>query len=291
MNLKRLEIELSKLGSGITNLSWLRAEAGRMKDHAISRSDENLANKLWVYETIIDVHVFYTEAFNLLKKRAYLNGWISLEKAEIQISALKKHLHLVKDNFKIRFVENMVAKYQTLFPYRLFSSSEFLEQEITCSICDQKISLRQSCGHRIGELYMGEYCLRNITKAELLGIAVVQNPVNKYAALFAESDDLQYRDQVQFGTLNYILAVVKSPYDNWSVEIKETYFPHENHKNLEATDSCPCNSGKKYFDCCLPLPGVHGFHYEFILSNKLLARAKVIERYIPLYLKFRPVSK
>ena len=275
MNLKKLETELSKLGKERLDLSRLLSEATILKKSAVSVQDEDLANKLWVYESILTVHQYYTGAYQELKKKHYGQGWNMLERAEIEINGLKRHIHLVRDNYQIRFLETMISRFQILFPYRIFGSSELLEQEIVCSICDQKVSLRNPCGHRVGELYMGEYCLRMVTKFEILGLALVENPVNKYSVMFQENDDPAYRDKVQFGTLNYILDLIKGPYEQWRVDITEKLFPHSDYSNLNPTDSCPCNSGKNYVDCCLLEPGVRGFDYQFLVKDSTLARAKV----------------
>lgn len=273
MNLKKLTTELSKIGKDRIDFNRLLVEAGLLKKKAISHGDELLANKLWVYESILTAHQYYNEAFKLLRQKKYVQGWNLLERAEIEIGGLKNHLHLVKENYKIKYVENMVQRLQTLFPYRLFASSELLEKEIKCSICEQRVSLRNPCGHRVGELYMGERCLRIVSECDVLGIALVENPVNKYSVMFNESEDLDFRDKEQFGLVNYILSIVKSPYDQWRVEISEKFFPHESYDNLKADDECPCNSGEKYQNCCLAQPGVSGFDYQFRVNNNALARA------------------
>jgi hypothetical protein len=272
MNIKKLETEIERLNLGRPDLDRFLTIAGALKEKAIVTQNESLANKLWVYEAIIITHRYYVQAFALLKRKKYVEGWNLLERAEIEISFVKKHIHLLKENNGIRFIENMVTRFQMLFPYRLFMSSELLEKEITCNICRQIITVRRPCGHRVGELYMGELCLREVTKCEVLGIAMVENPVNKYSQVFNESEDKDFRDNVQFQTLNYILDLVKGPYDQWRLEVSEKLFPHTDYPDLKADDNCPCESGEKYSSCCLHQPGIRGFDYQFRVSDNAFAR-------------------
>jgi len=272
MDIKKLEVELKKLGEKKIDLNLLLAEVSALKDKSIQDKDELTANILWVYKTILEIHKIYNQAFVLLKAKKYNDGWNLLERAEIEVGFLKPHLHLVKGNYKMRFIEAAVMKLQSLFPYRLFISTEMLSLEEICGICRKKISVRNPCGHIIGQLYMEEMCFREASKMDFLGTAIVENPVNKYSVMFQENEDVQIRDKDQFGNLNYLLNLIKSPYESWTLEISQRSLPHSNFPNLKPTDPCPCRDGKNYSECCLLEDGIQYFHYQFDVNKDAIAR-------------------
>ena len=274
MEIRKLELEIDSLGQRTINFDVLISGAGNLLDRYAALNQEVLANKCWVYQTIAYIHKIYNQAFNLLKSKKYIEGWNLLERVEIEIGFLKRHLHLVAKNYRINFIDANVAKLQSLFPYQLFASSEFISKDVICNVCGKKVTVRSPCGHLPGELYMGTMCTRTVTESVMLGLALVQNPVNKYSVIFEQSEDAKIRDTQQFGNLNYILGFLKAPYDVWSLEISTKLFPHTNYHELKPDDYCPCREGKLYKDCCILKEGIQGFHYQLGLNKSALAKAK-----------------
>ena len=272
MTLNKFEAALDKLGIVTINIDHLIAEAEKLKEQSINAMDEPTANKLWVYQTILEIHKSFNQAFQLLNAKRYEAGWGKLERVEIEIGFLKRHLHMVKKNYKIKFIESIVINLQALFPFQLFGSNEMIYLETICDICHQKVTINNPCGHIPGELYMGKFCSRIITKSEFIDLAIVENPVNKYSVIFKENEDPQIRDNRQFGNVNYILCKIKNPYEGWKLEISATTFPHSSQPDSNPDDNCPCGENRPYKDCCLLEDGIHGFHYQFTLPGKAGAR-------------------
>lgn len=272
MEIKKLESALKYLGLRTINFDILISDGERLIDKYAALHQELLANKCWVYQKILYVHKIYNQAFFLLKSKKYNAGWNLLGRVEIEIGFLKKHIHLVDKNYRINFIEANIIKLQALFPYHIFASSEFISKEEVCGICRMNVSVRNPCGHLPGELYMGIMCNREVTISEMLGLALVENPVNKYSVMFNESKDPIIRDNEQFGNLNYILNFLKGPYEPWDMEVTARLFPHTDYPGLQPEDSCPCHEGKLYKDCCFLKEGIQGFHYQFGLSRKASSR-------------------
>lgn len=268
MEINKLEKELNRLGEKKLNIDLLLSKVEFLKKESKEISNEKNLNRLWVISNILHIHKDFCRAFNLLKAKKYNDGWVVLEQIEINISFLKRHAHLVSRNYKIRFIETVVQNLQLLFPYRLFGSTELLEKELKCNICGNIVTIRNYCGHIPGDIYMGEMCIREVTKVEFLGLAIVENPVNKYSVIFTEEDNSEIRDKVQFVNLNYILSRLKGPYDLWRVEIFERIFPFSSYTINSFEELCPCGRAKTYKECCMLRGGIHGFHYEFTIMSK-----------------------
>ena len=45
-------------------------------------------------------------------------------------------------------------------------SPEILEKKVRCNICNSIVSMRNHCGHLIGEIYNGELCVRSVEDME-----------------------------------------------------------------------------------------------------------------------------
>lgn len=271
MSINEIQIELIKLGKEDVSFDNLLEKILNVKKDFASQGKEEEAKHFWICEQIVEIHKGFNEAFTLLKEKKYFDCWCKLERVEITFHFFKKHFEYDKQLFKLYQIEKAIRNLQVIFPYRIFSSIEFLEKEKKCNICDEVVTVRKPCGHRTGEIYGGELCLRVVTKCDLLGIAVVENPVNKYTVLFT-SDPVTNEtiDQYQYDSVDYLMEIVSSPYEPWDLEISTKYLPHSQFVHLGQDDYCPCGSAEKYMNCCLPRQeGVKYLHHEFIVQNPL----------------------
>jgi hypothetical protein len=57
-----------------------------------------------------------------------------------------------------------------------------------CSVCDKDVSIRNPCGHFVGEIYNGEMCFRIVTEVKVLGMSLVENPGNKFYVMFIQDE-------------------------------------------------------------------------------------------------------
>jgi hypothetical protein len=151
-----------------------------------------------------------------------------------------------------------------LYPYRVFFSPELLSLEKRCSICNLIISPRKPCGHRVGEIYNGELTVREVTKAKVLGIAIVEKPVQKYSVLFlVDPETGKSQDHYDYSLIRYLARGLLAPFDGWDYTETKKRHPHSIFTSVKNKDSCPCESGKIYEECCLSTEGVLRPHHEF----------------------------
>nr|WP_315245765.1 SEC-C domain-containing protein [uncultured Flavobacterium sp.] len=273
--LKTIQLLCNKLGFFNIDLIDFIEKIVAYKKEVVASGNESEAKELWIFEQIVEIHKDYNEAFKLLKKRDYYNAWCKLEKIEISFHFLKKHFPFNKTQYKLYFIEKAIRNLQIIFPYRIFSSMEMVEKEKKCSVCGEILKLRSPCGHRPGEIYGGEICFREITDFEIIGIALVENPVNKYSVAFIKgSETEEQKDHYDYSTLDYLMRIINQPYQPWDLVVHNILLPHSNYFNVKEEDACPCGSGKNYQDCCLGQKGVKGLHYEFIYKIQMKQKSK-----------------
>jgi hypothetical protein len=234
----------------------------------IREDKQNEAKLLWIYQTVIEIHKLYRIAFKLLQDKSYYQAWCQLESVEITIHSLKKHFVYDKNQYGLWNIEKAVKNLQVLYPYRLFGSSEILKKKKKCSVCDKEISIRNSCGHIVGEIYNGEMCHRIVTEAEILGVSLVENPGNKYSVMFLKDEKTDEQiDQYNYDIIDYLFNLINSPYEIWDLEVSQRELKKEDYGKIGRNDLCTCNSGKKFKKCCRTKIGEKYPHYEFILTN------------------------
>lgn len=260
--------KLSQLVKPDFSFSELLDEIQLIKEEYVNENNQGEAKKLWCFQTIVSIHKDYNNAFNLLVQKKYYEAWCQLEKIEITFHSLKQHLQFNNNEYLLNFIEKTVRNLQIIYPYKLFGSSEIVKKKAKCGICGKPISIRTNCGHEVGEIYDGEMCYRIITEADVLGLALVENPENKYSVLFTkDSKTGKQIDQYNYNALDYLFEHIKSPYELWELKVTQKLKSHDHYKDIGRNDKCPCNSKLKYKNCCLKNEGVKYLHYEFLVEN------------------------
>ena len=249
---RQLQTKRASLDADIKN------EILKLKAQAISEGDEAGANALWCYETIFDVQNEYYNAYANMKRavelsdeldeegydspksRAYESARNGFDRSDIKISALETNFCILDnalDDFYISEIKVDIQRLLPLFPYRIFTSRETIIKREECSICGKTISVRNSCGHKVGKLYMGVMCCKKIVDMELLNLNIVTKPFDRYAILKVQGQ------KFDFSLLDYIVPRIK-PYTEWNYKIEKRLLPE--YKRTGRNDCCPCGSGKKF---------------------------------------------
>lgn len=159
-----------------------------LKVGAVTANDQTAAKEIWCLQEALRAQTLFLTAFDLMKDESFYNAWCALEQAELALSRLEHHHRQDWPTFHLDFIHGYIPKWQALFPYKLFLSPEYLKHEEKCSICGTVVtSPRIQCGHEVGEIYDGDMCCRLVSDAEVLAVAFVENPVQKYSVPFAGS--------------------------------------------------------------------------------------------------------
>ena len=237
-----------------------------IKAQAVQKNDQETAKQVWCYEKINDIQQNYLSAFSKMKEGGFYEAWSLLEHIEIGLNSLVRHFVENSDDvYKLKFIEKHNKQFQSLFPYKFFSSPAILQLEKKCSICDKVVSIREPCGHKKFEIYNGEECGYVITKIECLEISIVPDPIQKYSVLFVrDSETDQQFDHYDYSIVKYAVDGLRTPFDPWDLRWTKTRQPHSLFQHIDSNDKCPCGSGKKYRKCCLRRSGVLRPHVEFL---------------------------
>jgi hypothetical protein len=236
--------------------------------------DEPHANHWALLQMIFEAQNNYIRVYSLFKSQEYYASWCLLERIEIDIKSILRLHQFVDDEYRIKFIFEYVRKLQSLFPYKIFGSSEFIKEIVRCGICNELVTLRKRCAHVKGQLYMGRMCVHNVEKAHFLAFSIVDVPFNKYsvAGVTGKADD----DYV-YTNLEYLQQIIDHPFNEWRTEDSKVFKPHDEF-TAGRNDQCPCCSGKKYKNCCLHKPGVEIDNTEFILKYPTLNSQKMLRK-------------
>lgn len=238
-----------------------------VKADAVASGNQPLASAVWCLQRIADAQDHYLAAFELCKRRAFYGGWCELEKAEVRLTWLLRHFVDSEDKFGIRVLCDRIPKIQRLFPYRLFLSPGLLIKKAKCSICEEVISPRKSCGHRRFGLYNGEMCGRVIVECEALEVSIVERPVQKYSVAFPQG-----LGSYNYGLVDYLMKGIDSPWSDWEVKVekrrraKPDYDPRR-YGGFGRNHPCACGSGKKFKKCCLYNMDEEYEHFQFFFKD------------------------
>lgn len=224
------------------------------------------ANKLWAIRTVIEIHFEFAVVFELLQQGEYYKAWCNAERVEIKCKNLHRNF---SDVFKlVKDLYESIICLQVLFPYTIFSSYVINVKSERCSICNQIRSIRHDCGHRKGYVYNGELCCNIVEDFEFIGIDIVDNPVNKYAVLFATSKDGEREDNYDYRLVKGLMKYWQKPFQHWTYDICHTHKPLSDFPGLSNNDLCPCGSGLNYADCCKSDPeGIKHRIFQFHVQD------------------------
>ncbi len=270
MKNEEIVARLNDLHLQIFPLEDLAAHVQANKTQSVKDGDQDQAKQLWIYQTIIEIHQLYRNAFTLLKEKSYYKGWCQLERVEIAFHNLKRHFSFDKKKYFLWTIEKAVRNLQIIFPYKMFGSMEIVKKKVTCTVCNQQISIRNPCAHIVGEIYNGEMCGRYVIEADILAISLVENPGNKYSVMFLKDEKTgEQTDNYNYDILDYLFNElnITSPYEFWDLEVSQREIQLEDYGKIGRNDPCSCNSGTKFKNCCLRKVGDKYPHYEFILVN------------------------
>lgn len=227
---------------------------------------EHQANTLWAIRTVIEIHYEFSVVFELLQQGEYYKAWCNAEQVEIKSKALHRNFidvfKLVKDLYE------SIVRLQGLYPYTIFSSYVINIKRERCSICNQIRSIRHDCGHRKGYLYNGHLCCNIVEDLEIKSIDIVDNPVNKFAVLFATSKDGEREDNYDYTLIKCLMRYWQKPFQHWTYDIRHTHKPFSDFPGLSDKDFCPCGSGLVYAYCCKSDPqGIKHKIFQFRVED------------------------
>lgn len=257
----RIKTSLRNPSSDFWTATIIEADAGLC--HAQSVHDETGANRFWFLHKVALVRHLFIQCVAEIKTNKYYEAWCRFEQVEIKLSWLRKNPFYDPAEFEVGELERQVADWQSLFPYAIFFSPAILQKRKECGICRAVVDPWTDCGHEVGKVYCGNECIHIVTDAEVLEISIVRDPVQKYSVAHTVLDKNGKRvDHHDYSLIKFVADRLISPFDGWSVRKTKTRHPHSRFLSTSPEDTCPCESGRRYADCCLTKPGVLRPHFQ-----------------------------
>jgi hypothetical protein len=249
-----------------------RVSLAALKSTAVACANQALAKEIWCLEQTLKTQTHYLDAFAKMQGAQFYEAWCALEQAEVSLFFLDRHFRDLNDRYSLEFIRIQTGRFQSVFPYRIFLSPGMIHREKKCSICGTRLSIRNPCGHRPGEIYDGKICSRIITRADLTEVSLVTNPRNKYAVGFPHGKPGSPNDGYDYSLVKSIVERLQGPFDLWTCRFSEEHIPHSKFPNVGRNDNCPCGSKSKYKRCCLNESGVRRSHCNVEFENDMEGR-------------------
>lgn len=237
-----------------------------LKKKYVESGDQLKAKDIWCYEEILQIQIYYLNAFFQMKRHEFYEAWCSLEKCEKHLEFLENHFNMYgnNDQFSLVFIKTHIERFQSIYPPYIFQSPSLIISKTICSICGKETSLRNHCGHFLGEIYDGKRCVRFPKEFRIDHFAIVEKPHWKYRILFSTDDETGERiDNYDYSVVSYLIDILPSPFVEWNYRRTKLLYPHSTFSAFSEKDKCPCGSGEEYGDCCLKKDGVLKDHIDF----------------------------
>lgn len=229
-----------------------------LKEFAIKRGLADAANSFLLLESILIVHKKYLKYYKLIKKNKHEDAWQLIIDVEYLLNRIKLYIYDDFAKFKLDIIEDKNTKIQTLYPYKYFMSTGFTFKNYRCSICGEIVSIHNRCKHKKGHIYNGRWCYWICKEIiDFNHVAVVENPKDKHCIITKCGGH-----RFDFSLVDELVVPLKKPYLKWDLRWTKIRHPHEHYENLKETDSCPCESGLLYKDCCMKEAGILRPHVE-----------------------------
>ena len=221
------------------------------------RGDEDLSNACWFLKTVCKVRGRFIAAIESIRREQYYEAWCELERVEIDLGTLLRNPIFDPCEFEVSELLDLVQEWQKIYPYKLFMSPEMLHKLVRCSICSKEINPWSECNHVPGIVYNGTVCVHIVAELEFLSISIVEDPVQKYSVMHRRRDENgRDVDIYSYETVRFVVDRISCPFDGFRVVWTKAIHPHRLFPNAVPGGPCPCESGRKYSDCCLERHGV-----------------------------------
>lgn len=266
MKIKLITIEDTKAPQISQVLELLNSE----KNIAANIGDEEKANNCWRELEALELNILFIQVFHNLKSKNYRQAWNDLEQCEIKYKFIcENSTPIFLENSRLKFIENKVVNFQSLYPYCLFCSPGFKVGYYSCSICGHRIRPRSRCEHKKGKLYHGQLCLHVAHDMEFIELSVVTKPVQKYSVMHDDST-------LNFTLIERLVNYLDHAFEDWNLQWTKMKFPIERFNRVSKNDKCPCKSEETFGTCCMGKKEVEIPHVNFIFSKPLPSDAENI---------------
>lgn len=215
-----------------------------IKEWALARDDEELANSLIVFKTYFRLFGNLAEYLNLLSFGQYRASWDSLQDC-LDCARFVGRFTPIERRLDIPDIIELLEDYEQLYPFSVFFSTEFVITKSHCSICGRSMQ-DLSCPHRRNQLYRGEIAVEVVDEvSEFQAVCLVSHPEDKKCVL----DNVDGKAP-SFQMLEEFLDFSLPRLQRFTIEKKIERKLNQDLKNIGRNSPCICGSGLKFKKCC-----------------------------------------
>lgn len=268
MSLQKLSDSISGNLRQNSEKDWkLRLEkASTLKQSAQTVRNCEEANIAWFLESVCSSRLDMISVWENINSGNFYDAWVTLEHIEICSRWLIKNPFLDLDFFGVIRLAKSAENWQSLYPYRVFISPEFIVKSEECSICGQSMGPWSDCSHKVGNVYCGEFCSRIVKDVDIGHVSLVSDPVQKYSAIIPKTEDGS--DPMDYRLVEWVAMRCDGPFSDWMPKRGKRIHPHSAF-DQGPSDLCPCRSEKRYDVCCLDKVGVEAPHIDIVFGHDI----------------------
>lgn len=217
----------------------------QIREIAVSDDCEQLANAQFLFKKYFVLFSYLSQYFDLLIKKEFKQSWDKLQDCLDTIKYIGK---FTDDRLEVDDLYSLLTQYESLYPYKLFCSSEYVVSKSHCSICGKSMQ-SLACPHIRGNIYWGEPAVEVIDEIKTLhAVSIVKHPEDKRCTIWA-ADDTRTEEE-KFKKLSLFLALQMPLLQQFTLTSKIELRTKEGLPSAGRNQKCPCGSGKKFKQCC-----------------------------------------
>lgn len=218
-----------------------------IKSTAIEEKNEKLANAQLIFKNYFLVFCNLASYFKLLQEQHYKSSWNALQDCLDDLKFVGKYLEL-DSRKEIPDIYDLLECYEKLYPYTVFTSSEYIISKSHCSICGKSMQ-SLSCPHIKGNLYWGEIAVEYIDEIqEFQAVCLVKHPEDKRCII--ELSDDNRTESEKFKKLEQFIALKLPFLQQFTITSQIETRQRNDIIKVGRNEPCSCGSGKKFKKCC-----------------------------------------
>ncbi len=215
-----------------------------IKAQALACNDAELANSQRVFREYFCLFCNLAEFKECLMSRNFRKSWDVLQDC-LNNALFIGRFASVDRRLDIPDIVGLLEDYESLYPFTLFLSSEFVIAESHCSICGESMT-NPSCPHRKGQLYRGEVAVEIIDRIKTLqAVCLVKNPKDKKCVVESIAGK-----PLTFNMLEEFLEMGFPWLQRFTIAKTIERRVDPNIVITRRNSPCTCGSGIKFKNCC-----------------------------------------
>jgi hypothetical protein len=216
-------------------------------EYAKQIGNEKLANAQYVFKQYFLLFCNLSTYFYMLQNKEYRGSWSKLQDC-IDVAKFIGKFVEIGSRLEVPDIIDLLSNYESLYPYTVFASSEYIITRSHCSICGKSMQSLE-CQHISGNLYWGQVAIEIIDDIkEFQAVCLVSHPEDKRCIL--ELSDDTRSELEKFKKIDQFLDLGQPFLQNFSVTTKIETRMREDINIVGRNDPCSCGSGLKFKKCC-----------------------------------------